>query len=304
MKDEDLKFSHLRILRVLLEVRSATRAADVLGLSQSTISKGLVKLREHFGDTLFVRAGLELQPTPRALELEAPLLSLLGMSEDLRAGAGAFDAAKAVREFRVLVTEVGMVRFVPLLMDKLESAGSGLRLKVVPFDSRRFTGKLESGEADIALGAFPKAAGSIRRQILYSDGYRGVIRSTHPRLDRLGTASAFLAERHVLVVASSTGHAAHEQLEKRLSERLDAPRIGVKVPSFVTAAFVASRTNSVATLPAALADYLAKDLQLHIFVPPLSLPKFELAQYWHERMNGDPAHRWLRALVAKHFQKP
>jgi hypothetical protein len=41
----------------------------------------------------------------------------------------------------------------------------------VPLDARQFEYRLETGEADLAFGAFPKAARNLRRQRLYFDGY-------------------------------------------------------------------------------------------------------------------------------------
>src|ERR1700741_198950 len=68
MKDGDISLRHLKALSLLLEVRSLTKAAEILEVNQPTVSKMLVRLRAHFGDPLFVRVGLSMQPTPRALD--------------------------------------------------------------------------------------------------------------------------------------------------------------------------------------------------------------------------------------------
>lgn len=302
MKNGDIGLRHLKALSLLLEVRSLTKAAEILEVNQPTVSKMLARLRSHFGDPLFVRVGLTMEPTPRALDLLEPLRGLLAVSDDLRASTSSFDPARSKREFKVLVSEVGMIHLVPPLMRDLERSGRGLRLRAVPLDSRHVSAKLESGEADFALGAFPREVGKLRRQKLYVDPYISVARKRHPRLDRLTRMDTFLRERHILVTASSTGHAAHEQLERALLERLAPESVQLCVPSFVSGAFVVSQSDAICTMPERLASYLVRELPLEMFKPPLPLPRIEIAQVWHERLNRDAGHRWLRSRVFDLFR--
>jgi DNA-binding transcriptional LysR family regulator len=99
------------------------------------------------------------------------------------------------------------------------------------------------------------------------------------------------------VTSSNTWHAAHSLLERTLRSRLDPDGVYVRVPSFVTSAFIASGTDAVSTLPAKLAEYLAQNLDLAIFPTPLALPRIEISQFWHERVHNDQGHRWFRAAI-------
>lgn len=300
---EDIGVRHLRVLSLLVEVQSLTKVADMLDMNQPAISKMLQRLRVHFGDPLFIRVGLSMHPTPKALSLAGPLKELLRISEELLHATPAFDPKHSKREFKVLVTEVGMILNVPPLMQELELAGPGLRLKALPLDTRSFVARLENGEADVAIGAFPQVVGNVRRQRLYLDHYVSVVRANHPKLNLLTKREAFLNERHIVVTASSTGHAVHQQLEQILSGYLSADQIRMKVPSFLTCAYVASRTETIGSLPARLADHLARDLNLRIFRTPLPLPRIEIAQFWHERVNQDAGHRWFRSRIAALYRQ-
>lgn len=64
-------------LLALLEERSVTKAAERVGLSQPAMSHALTRMRRLLGDDLVVRQGTGVTPTPRALELIAPLRSAL-----------------------------------------------------------------------------------------------------------------------------------------------------------------------------------------------------------------------------------
>lgn len=295
--DDDISLRHLRVLRLLLEVGSLTRAAQILGVSQPTISKSLARVRAHFGDPLLVRVGTTMRPTPKAAALAEPLRELLTASDSLRASTQAFDPGASRREFTCLVTEVGMIQFIPALMRRLEQAGPRLSLRALPFDSRPVEPRLEAGEADVAVGYYPEAAASLRRQHLYVDGYLGVVRHGHPRRQRLATASGFWSERHVLMATPGAGRAANRQLEEILVARLAPAQVQVRVPSFLAGAFVASCTDAVATLPARLARLLAGSLGLFVFAPPFDAAPIQIDQFWHERAHLDEGHRWLRATI-------
>ncbi len=99
------------------------------------------------------------------------------------------------------------------------------------------------------------------------------------------------------MVASATGHAAHRALERAFAAEIGADQVQVRVPSFLAGAFLASRTDGVATIPRKLAEFLAEDLGLELFDPPLALEPIAIDQLWHERMHQDRGHRWFRAQV-------
>src|SRR5215510_5184794 len=90
----------LIVLDALLDERSVTRAAARLGYTQPTISGMLKRLRDLFGDPLFVRTQRGLLPTPHAQALAAPLKQLLADGQRLVARE-AFDPTSSEATFIV-----------------------------------------------------------------------------------------------------------------------------------------------------------------------------------------------------------
>jgi DNA-binding transcriptional LysR family regulator len=301
--DADLRLRDLKVLSTVLRERNLTRAAEVLDTTQPSISKVLARLRGHFGDPLFIRNGNAMHPTPKALEIAEPLRGMLVASDSLRISSAAFDPGKSDRIFALLVTDVGMMQFLPSLMSRVGKEGPRLSLRAVPFDSKHFESKLESGEADLALGAFPNAPRGLRRQRLYFSGYLSVARKNHPKLATLRSRSGFRSARHIIVMASDTGHAAHRMVQQALEAEIVPENVSLRLSSFIAAAVVASRTDGIATVPTNVATFFAEQLELTTFRPPMPLPTYEIAQYWHERYHRDPGHRWLRSISFDLFAK-
>jgi DNA-binding transcriptional LysR family regulator len=242
-----------------------------------------------------------MQPTAKALEIADQVRTLLGVADSLRASATVFDPVRSDRTFSLLLTDVGMIRFLPPLIAHVAAIAPRVNIRAMPLDSRQFELKLEAGEADLALGAFPKAPRHLRRQRLYFDGYVTVVRKGHPKIPAVRSRAGFLAQRHILVTASETGHAAHGTAQRVLASQIAPGNIMLRVPSFIAGAIVSAETDGLTTLPANLAKRLAGPLGLAAFETPIALPRIEITQYWHERYHRDPAHRWFRSITTELF---
>lgn len=299
----ELSLRELRVLDTLLELRNITRTAQAMETTQPAVSKVLRRLRAQFSDPLFVRNGPAMQPTAKALDLAERLRALLAAADGLRSAATEFDPALSDRLFSLLLTDVGMIRFLPPLIARLAAIAPDISVRAVPLDARQFESRLETGEADLAIGAFPKAARHLRRQRLYFDDYSSVLRKRHPRASKSRSRSGFLAERHILVTGSETGHAAHRSAHRVLSSAIAPANVMLRVPSFIAGAIVAAETDGVATLPTNLAERLAGPLDLVAFETPVPLPRIEIAQFWHERYHRDAGHKWLRHLTFELFAR-
>ncbi|MDN2482902.1 LysR family transcriptional regulator [Vibrio agarivorans] len=68
-KLNDLDLNLLKLLEIVVETQSTTEAAERLEISQASVSRGLTKLREVFGDTLFIRKAHGIEPSELAIKL-------------------------------------------------------------------------------------------------------------------------------------------------------------------------------------------------------------------------------------------
>ncbi|MDC5721779.1 LysR family transcriptional regulator [Vibrio europaeus] len=67
----------LKILRAVVETKSVSCSAMVLGVSRTSISRGIVKLREHFGPQFIVRRSHGLEPSGLAIQLAQASVDIL-----------------------------------------------------------------------------------------------------------------------------------------------------------------------------------------------------------------------------------
>src|SRR5262245_50812510 len=129
--DMNLRGIDLNLLPVFEAVyveRSLTRAGEVLNVTQPAVSNALARLREAFGDPLFVRAGRGVAPTPKAQTLISPVREALTR---LRSGldpASAFDPKTSERAFNIASRDTSSSIIMPALAKKLGKVAPLVRI--------------------------------------------------------------------------------------------------------------------------------------------------------------------------------
>src|SRR3954454_25173177 len=101
---DSLDLNLLRVFEALMEERSATRAGAKLGLTQSSISHALNRLRYVLKDELFFRSPDGLHPTDRAAVI-APLLRDGLLQLQLGSAPSEFAPERSARRFTITCTE-------------------------------------------------------------------------------------------------------------------------------------------------------------------------------------------------------
>ncbi|MFE7581209.1 LysR family transcriptional regulator [Streptomyces gardneri] len=284
----------LRILDVLLQENSVTRAADRLGTSPAAVSRSLARLRRAVGDPLLVRAGQGMVPTPRAVELRDEVGALLrGCDDVLRPGPG-FDAVRLQRTFTVQAADLLLVGLAGSLSERIHAEAPQVDVVFLPEAMEGGPG-LRQGWVDVELGVLGHLDPEIRTRELTRMPLVGIARSGHPLFDGRIDARRFAAADHIGI--SRLGKR-HGPIDSALAELGLRRRTAVVVPSHTSAMMLARDTDLVAL---SLADWLPDTLPamgLRTFPIPLDLAPLDLGMAWHPRNSTDPAHRWFREHLA------
>ena len=145
----------LVIFDAMAQHRSVIRTADAVGLSQPATSAALARLRGVFDDALFVRAGSEMKPTPKALELAPAVHRVVETISTEILQQAAFEPARAERTFTILTPDIGEMAFIPGVLQRLRLEAPHVRLHAVSMRRKAAAEALESGQAELAVGFFP-----------------------------------------------------------------------------------------------------------------------------------------------------
>jgi DNA-binding transcriptional LysR family regulator len=295
MPNIDLKL--LGIVSVLQKTRSVSEAAKRLGLSQSTVSMTLAKLRDHFHDPLFVRTSTGMETTPYGAEIVGHLKRAEDILQSVLDYHATFLPMSADRIFYIHSTDIAQVTLLPKLMGRFQRVAPLLRVKLGRI-SDNTSRLLESGEADLAVGFILPMGGRFCRQRLFKDRFICAVRGDHPRVRDELTLDQFQSETHLEITTSGTGHGI---VGKTLEEKHITRRIGLTVPSFLGITSLITEMDFLAVIPAQLGQHLASVANIKIFELPFEIPAYFITQHWHERYSQDPANKWLRSIMADLF---
>lgn len=291
VKLSGLDLDLLLTLDVLLETGSVSRAAGRLHRSQPTVSRMLGRLRDLFGDPLFVPQGRGLTPTPRALALRGPLQLALGEIRQLLSPPRAFDPAHDTAHFRILSSDYAAVALLGAVATWLRARAPHSTLSLLPIqgDPAR---PLASGDADLLFGPPALCPPWCASEPYIDDDWVVVRRKGEPLPANLAD---YLAENHVGVdIDSAFGNRVDAQIHQAGA---GTRRIALQVPDFAAALFVLATSPLLATVPRPLAQAACAVLPLQLGDVPLPIPPSAIAMIWPRRLAHEPAHVWLRQAV-------
>ena len=296
----ELDLNLIPYLVAMEETRNVSRAAERLGVSQPRVSTPLGRLREYFGDPLFVRTSRGMEPTPRALALIPAAREALGSIEKGLLESQEFDPATSTHTFSLALSDVGEIVFLPRLLQLFAERAPYANLRSVSLPPSHVERGLESGDVDLAIGYFPDLSGNnFFQQRLFTHRFICLLRSGHPLARAPLTLEQFVNSGHAVVRAEGRSQ---EVLEQFLEKKRIRRRAVLETPHFMSLPFILARTDLIATVPHAIGfAYVAEHASITIVEPPLPLPRFDLRQHWHRKFHNDPRGSWLRSIVSELF---
>ena len=85
-------------------------------------------------------------------------------------------------------------------------------------------------------------------------------------------------------------------IDKWLASHSTQRRVALRAP-YLSAPAILVQTDMAATLSRRVAQELVRDHPLQISEFPFDPPRVRTTMSWHRRLDGHPAHRWLREMV-------
>ena len=257
----------LNLLRVFDEIyshRNLTQAAERLGVTQSALSHNLRRLREVFHDELFVRQGMAMEPTSRAIALQGPVRRIMETVSSEVLAMSQFEPAAANREFLLAMVDMGEVVFLPPLMQHLKKHAPGCTIRTRRMPNESVADSLDAGNVELAIGNINAVKDSIYRQTLFEHDYVVLASKHHPRIRSKLSWKAYQAEEHVVVASGSDDHLRLNILEPKGIRR----KALVSVGGFLSVPWLIKGTELLATVPTRLSEDIAKAADLKQFALP------------------------------------
>ena len=307
-----LDLNLLRVLDVLLEERSVTRAGARLGLTQSAVSHALSRLRYMLGDELFVRGPSGMQPTPRAVEMGPQVHAALNQLQAAIAPSD-FDPTTSERRFAVVAGAYACAVLAPPLVGRMAGAAPLAELVIGELSSD-VPERIDARRADFMVGSVLTAPDRFARETLMTEDLTWVVRAGHPLASRNSVdLEALVSIPHIAISRTLPGlaeeggdrrafvsHASWEDagaFDTALSAAGLQRRVGVTVPDTYSALAVAIRTDMATMLPRRLALISAEAGRTALIDPPYDSPPVDVTLIYLKERLAEPAIAWMHGLI-------
>ena len=296
----------LTVFEVLMQERNVTRAAARLGLSQPAVSSALARLRQTLGDSLLVRSGHGMRPTPRAEQLAGSISQALDSIETALAIGTTFEPAHANRSFTLMLSDIGEITYLPRLIQHVQHEAPGIGLSVKRLVRTRLWEELRSGSVDLALGWVARVHDEVGQRRLFDESFVCILRPNHPRVGRKLSLKQFASEWHLLVgryddASENFFRSLDGDLERQLTQRGITRKVAMRVPHFLSVPNVIANTDLLCVVPRRLAEVYAAQSQVRFVPLPVPSESFRVSQFWHKRFEHDQGNRWLRETIRRLF---
>ena len=294
MRNVDISQVNGRILRIFLAVydlKSVSKAAHLLDISQSTVSHNIEKLRGILGEGLFVQAGRGIIPSAHA-ELMVPKVRRLLADMEALIDLGDYDPSKDTEPFSIAANGGSLACGVSRIRDEIWEQVPDKTIIFRELGSRdNIESVLDKGSANIAITArfsgYPQA---LKHQPLSTD--QMVVFYDASISQPIRTITDFCNARHATL---DFGGSASSELSKTLEKQGLSRRISCKAPNAWLLAEMIRGTDLIATLPNQLAQSAFYGLQSCAL--PLKQSELSFDLVWHRRYDNSARLRWLRDLI-------
>jgi DNA-binding transcriptional LysR family regulator len=296
-----LDLNLLTVFEAIYELGNVSGAADRLALSQSAASHALARLREACRDDLFVRARQGLSPTPVAAEMYPAIKQALDGLRATLAEASGFDPGTSQRRFRISIPHP-MGPFYSLALRSAVAAAAPTVMLTFDTVSRPLDLEegLRDGIVDLAVDWLPVQLDPFVNRKLFDDRLVLLARRGHPSVDGGITMENLLQAEFVTIhhrrEIEHAPMAIRELLELGIRETVHVSEL-LEIPTLVAS------TDLVGIFAASMGPLMEQRLGLRVLSLPLELPSVPIYMVWHETRRHDPAHRWLREVVAQQLSR-
>lgn len=301
MHIRDIDLNLMKVFDAVYRLRSVTRAADALGLTQSAISHSLSRLRAILKSPLFLRVPGGVEPTPKADRFAAAVQLALSTLERAMEEAEQFDPARSSRVFRLHLNDLGECSFLPRLARELEQQGPHMGLESFQFPPGEVEAALNEGKIHYAIGYLPQLTGCPSTRLM-EDQYGFIVRAGHPLLQHLngGTVAPEAMLRRLEYVISKS----HPDSIRLLEQLGSADRVRMSTLQSAGVPDIVRHTDWAGIVPLRTALVLESLDGCAVLSSTLAPVECDIALYWSRRFEADAARRWLHERLLPLFANP
>lgn len=291
MRFKGLDLNLLVAFDTLITLRSVSRSAEQLNLSQPAMSAALGRLRDYFRDDLLVQQGKRMFPTAYAETLLPMVRDSLRRIDELIATSTTFDPATSQRTFTIIASDYILAAVIAPLVRRLAETAPGIRIEnILPNDGN--TEMILQGAADILTTPEEFSARELPHELLFEEEHVVVGCNRNPIFKRGVTEEDIMIAGHIGVQMGNARTVVFADVTMEMMGKLR--RVEVITSSFTTIPWLLMDTMRLALMHKRLAIRMAEMFPIAVAPIPFDFPMMRQMIQFNPARASDEGLVWLR----------
>ncbi|RPA62778.1 LysR family transcriptional regulator [Shewanella frigidimarina] len=295
-----LDLNLLRVFCIVCQHSSITRAAEQLGLTQSSVSNAINRLKHALECELFIRIGRGIEPTAIGTHIFDTVQPMLDTIEQTLMGIKAFDPSTSKRVFTIYANEA----VIDLLQPQLDNALAHLSVRVVLRNSPVFEAEqfqdLQMQKVDLVIDIVPPKLKMFSCQKVAQERIVCVVRQGHPVIKNHLSRDDYFAAEHVM-------YRFHRDNMRVADIIANAPlpqrTLYSEQSSLLSMLSLISKSNAIGIAPYIFTQNYAELFKLTLLELPFETRPIDLYSIWPTKHALDKSCIWLRKTIVELIEK-
>lgn len=277
-------------LKALLDTQSVSRAAQVMCVTQSAMSRTLGQLREALNDPILIRKGNHIYLSEKALSLHEEVNRVVyaasGIFENQQ-----FDPATTERHFRIATGHMVLEDVMPGIIQKIWEQAPHFTFELLALHPGL---TVSNGKIDIMVGYTGEPEDGLSSYKLMKEGVCIVLCENHPLANEPLSQEALFKYPFLM---QKNGLNTHQLMSDYIRSLSHDVKIRALAPSIMSCLNIIKgsdcvflATGSVQTFARSLEGVVVREV-------PMDVPEVYYSMVWSEYWALNRAHRWLREFV-------
>ncbi|WP_017220171.1 LysR family transcriptional regulator [Moritella dasanensis] len=297
-----LDLNLMKLLKAVVETKNTHQAAEILGISQTSVSRGLAKLRETFGEQLFLRKAHGVEPSELAEKLAQAADEMLIPINKVMESYNNFDPLLFTGKVSLSVNTYLLEVFGERLIQTLSAALPKASFELDYWQAHSLADML-SGQIDYSIQLssfhFPQDIYSHR---IKSIKLAIVARKNHPILSQ-GSDWEILHELPVVQLYLSGVNYNKSALHDMYKSKGYKANVVLKTHSLKAALYTLKNTDSLCYSSSYISE-LDNDLAIYPMpILPDSVTKSDIIGGYLQTRRGYPLNQFLHQLLQQFFDE-
>ena len=295
---QQLDLNLLRSFVILYQTQNTSKAAEILNLSQSAVSKILQRLRNHFADELFLRTPKGLTPTPLAKQLGKQLPELMDSLANICENQTPLSPAQFTGVIKISAIQPILEACCDEIYHQLSKQAPNVEIHIHHW-SNDTKEQLLAGDIDIGLHYapldFPKM---ITQKVITPENFIILTRHDHPLQNKGFSIAEFVKYPNVtnIIPEYNTYYTNVEKICEQhnydITMALRSSQLSNLANVIANSDHVMAATELCACVYKDKWKAIQSDEYKNLGIAPISV-----ALYHHARNRTDPKFSWLTSVI-------